>query len=336
MERGPGQRETEQVDKLTDAVNVDHLTKHYGGLLALDDVSFKVKQGTVFGLLGPNGAGKTTTIRILTGLTRPSGGTATVMGFDLTRDAVKAKQRIGVVPESSNVYEEMTAAQNLIFAAQLYSVPRADRAARARELLELFSLEDRAGSRVSELSRGMRRRLTIACALIHRPEVLFLDEPTTGLDVQSARRLRDSVGELRDMGVTVFLTTHYIEEADQLCDMVAMINRGRIVALDSPENLKAGVAGARIVEVSFSGDVALSDLTGIGGVLEAHRLGDKYRLTVNGASDVYGGLVDYARARSINITGLNTLRPSLEDAFLRITGETPGDAEAVKTHGRDL
>lgn len=321
---------------MTEAIRVDHLTKRYGGLLALDDVSFDVEQGTVFGLLGPNGAGKTTTIRILTGLTRSTGGAASVMGFDVARDTVRAKQRIGVVPESSNVYEEMTAAQNLIFAAQLYSVPRADRAARARELLELFSLEDRAGSRVSELSRGMRRRLTIACALIHRPEVLFLDEPTTGLDVQSARRLRESVGELRDMGVTVFLTTHYIEEADQLCDMVAMINRGRIVALDSPENLKAGVAGARIVEVSFSGDVALSDLTGVGGVLEAHRLGDKYRLTVNGASDVYGGLVDYARARSINITGLNTLRPSLEDAFLRITGETPGDAEAVKTHGRDL
>jgi len=320
---------------VTEAIRVDHLTKRYDGLLALDDVSFDVEQGTVFGLLGPNGAGKTTTIRILTGLTRSTGGAASVMGLDVARDTVRAKQRIGVVPESSNVYEEMTTAQNLIFAAQLYGVPRREWAARAHELLELLGLEDRARSRVLELSRGMRRRLTIACALIHRPEVLFLDEPTTGLDVQSARRLRESVGGLRDMGVTVFLTTHYIEEADQLCDMVAMINRGRIVALDSPEKLKAGVAGARIVEVSFSGDAALSDLNGIGGVLEAHRLGDKYRLTVSGASDVYGGLVDYARAHRINITGLNTLRPSLEDAFLRITGETPGDAEAVKTHGRN-
>ncbi|MFH0849846.1 MAG: AAA family ATPase, partial [Candidatus Bathyarchaeota archaeon] len=175
---------------------------------------------------------------------------------------------------------------------------------------------------------------TIACALVHRPEVLFLDEPTTGLDVQSARRLRESVGELRGRGVTVLLTTHYIEEADQLCDTVAMINRGIIVAIDSPENLKASVAGARIVDVSFSGEVPLSDLTGIEGVLEAHRLGDRYRLTVGGASDVYGGLVDYARAHGRSVTSLNTLRPSLEDAFLRITGETPSEAEAERRQGR--
>lgn len=317
-----------------DAIRVEGLTKRYDGLLALDGITFQVKQGSVFGLLGPNGAGKTTTIRILTGLTRPSDGTATVMGYDVTSEAVKAKQMVGVVPETSNVYEEMTAIENLVFAAELYGVPRAERKTRARELLEAFGLLDRAGSRVADFSRGMRRRLTIACALIHRPELLFLDEPTTGLDVQSARQLRDHVSELRDEGVTVLLTTHYIEEADQLCDVVAMINQGRIVALDSPENLKAFVTGTRVVEVSFSGHPVGEDLEGIQGVIEVHRLGERYRLTVSGEADIVGDLIDYARNRGLRVVTLNTLKTSLEDAFIRITGLAPEEVRKEKDQPR--
>lgn len=312
------------------AIRVEDLTKRYNGLLALDKINFHVKQGSVFGLLGPNGAGKTTTIRILTGLTRPSEGTATVMGYDVTNEAVKAKQMVGVVPETSNVYEEMTALENLVFAAELYGVPRAERRNRARGLLEAFGLLDRAGGRVADFSRGMRRRLTIACALIHRPELLFLDEPTTGLDVQSARQLRNHVSELRDEGVTVFLTTHYIEEADQLCDTVAMINQGRIAALDSPENLKASVTGTRVVEVVFSGHPVEGELKGIQGVMEVHRLGDRYRLTVGGEADIVGGLIDYARKGGLRVVTLNTLKTSLEDAFIRITGLAPEEAHEEK------
>ena len=319
---------------MKDAIEVKNLTKYYNDLLALDHVTFKVKQGSVFGLLGPNGAGKTTTIRILTGLTRPSKGTATIMGFDITREAVKAKQMIGVVPESSNVYEEMTALQNLIFASQLYGVPRSERRTRARELLEVFNLQDRANSRVEEFSRGMKRRLTIACALVHHPQILFLDEPTAGLDAQSARQLRAYIGKLKELGVTVLLTTHYIEEADQLCDTVAMINQGQIVALDSPENLKASITGTKIVEVIFSDAIAEKELSEIEGVLEVQRLGDKYKLVVGGVSDIMGALVDYARRRNTRIMTLNTLKPSLEDAFLRITGLIPMEEALDMDHRR--
>ena len=318
---------------MEEAVLVEGLTKYYDGLLALDQVTFKVDGGTVFGLLGPNGAGKTTTIRILTGLTKPSRGRATVMGFDLSREAVKAKQRMGVVPDASNVYEELTAYQNLVFAAQLYGVPRARWGPRAEELLETFGLAERATSRVAGFSHGMRRRLTIACALVHGPELLFLDEPTTGLDVQSARQLRSMIGRLRDEGVTVFLTTHYIEEADQLCDKVAMINRGRIVALDTPEALKASVTGSRVVEVSFSGHMEEEELREIPGVFEVYRLGDRYRLTVGSEADIIGALVDYARSRGLTIVSLNSLKTSLEDAFLRITGSTPTSETGDKNEG---
>jgi len=317
---------------LKDAIHVENLTKYYKGLLALDQVSFQVRVGSVFGLLGPNGAGKTTTIRILTGLTRPSGGHASVLGFDVAREALKAKQRIGVVPDTSNVYEELTATQNLIFSAQLYGVPRTERKPRARELLETFGLLERAESRVDEFSHGMRRRLTIACALVHKPELLFLDEPTTGLDVQSARQLRTMVSRLRNEGVTVFLTTHYIEEADQLCDKVAMINRGKIVALDSPEALKASVTGTRVVDVIFTGHPAEGELKLIPGVHEVYRLGDRYRLTVVGETDIVGALVNFGKSRELIIQSLNVLKPSLEDAFLRITGSTPGEDQGDKTH----
>ena len=319
---------------MTEAVLVEGLTKYYDGLQALDQVTFTVDAGTVFGLLGPNGAGKTTTIRILTGLTRPSSGRAHVMGFDVAREAVKAKQRIGVVPDTSNVYEELTAYQNLVFAAQLYGVPRAQWRPRAEELLQTFGLEERAMSRVDGFSHGMRRRLTIACALVHEPDLLFLDEPTTGLDAQSARQLRGMVGSLRDEGVTVFLTTHYIEEADQLCDRVAMINKGRIVALDTPEALKASVTGSSVVEVAFSGHPGEDELRAIPGVLEVHRLGDRYRLTASSESDVIGAVVEYGRGRDLRITSLTTLKTSLEDAFLRITGSTPSPQNDGPEGGR--
>ena len=315
---------------MEEVISAEGLVKRYGDLTALDGVSFSVPRGCVFGLLGPNGAGKSTTIRILTGLTRPTSGRAVVLGHDVEAETTEAKARIGVVPEASNVYEEMTALDNLVFAGELYGVPRVERRSRAMELLELFNLSDRARDVVVGFSRGMKRRLTIACALVHRPELLFLDEPTTGLDIQSARILREQVRELNRGGVTVLLTTHYLEEADQLCDSIAMITRGRVVALDSPERLKARVTGSRIVEVSFSGGVEEADLGGLPGVTEVHRLGDKLRLTVGDESDIVGKLADYARGRDVTIATINTLKPSLEDAFLKITGLNPEEAKRDK------
>jgi ABC-2 type transport system ATP-binding protein len=311
------------------AIEAINLKKSYEGHTAVDGVSFTVAEGSVFGLLGPNGAGKTTTIRMLTGLIKPTSGKAVVLGLDMASEPIQAKASIGVVPEASNIYEEMTARDNLIFSAELYGVLKAERRRRADELLKEFRLDDRAGDIVQGFSRGMKRRLTIACALVHKPKLLFLDEPTTGLDVQSARQLRDQVRYLNGEGVTVLLTTHYLEEADQLCDRIAMITSGKIVMIDSPENLKACVTGENVVEVSFSTQLPEDDLASLKNVTEVHQLGDKYRLTYTGGDPV-GGLVDYARRSGAKITSLNTLKPSLEDAFLKFTGLAPDDVRKEK------
>jgi ABC-2 type transport system ATP-binding protein len=238
------------------------------------------------------------------------------------------------VPEVSNVYDEMTAWDNLIFAAQLYGVPKNERDNRAKELLELFGLFERRRDRVGNFSRGMKRRLTIAAALVHRPGILFLDEPTTGLDVQSLRTIRNLIEELNNNGVTVFLTTHYIEEADQLCQRVAIINRGRIVALDSPEKLKTSAEKHQIIEVSFSQNGNLqAKLQDSGHVSDVVKVGDKYRLRVEDTSEAVLLLTDFARDNRFRIISINTLKPSLEDAFVRITGLSPDvmkSAEQVK------
>ena len=303
------------------AINVRSLTKHYGDIVAVDHVSFEVKSGEIFGFLGPNGAGKTTTVRLLTGQTKPTSGLAKVAGFDTVNESTQAKERIGVVPEVSNLYDEMSAWDNLIFAAQLYGVPKSERNKRATELLELFGLYERRKDRVGNFSRGMKRRLTIAAALIHKPDILFLDEPTTGLDVQSSRMIRNLIKELNKSGATIFLTTHYIEEADQLCQRVAIINRGKIIAVDNPEKLKASVEKQRIIELSLSTDQDLSDrLKGLSYVSNVSRVGDKFRLYVQDVSETVPLLIDFCREYNLKVVSINTLKPSLEDAFLEITG----------------
>jgi ABC-2 type transport system ATP-binding protein len=266
---------------------------------------------------------------MLTGLITPTSGSANVLGHDITKESLQAKAHIGVVSEASNIYEEMTARNNLLFSAELYGVPKVERMKRADELLEEVKLADRANDIAQSFSRGMKRRLTIACALIHRPDLLFLDEPTTGLDIQSARQLREQVRKLNGEGVTVLLTTHYMEEADQLCDSIAMINKGKIVTIDSPQNMKACVTGDNVVEVSFSSQVKEEEVASLNGVTEVHRLGDKYRLTFVG-KDPVGILVDFARTHKMEINSLNTLRPSLEDAFLKLTGVNPDEVKLDK------
>jgi ABC-2 type transport system ATP-binding protein len=220
-------------------IQVSDLTKHYGEILAVDHINFEVTKGEVFGFLGPNGAGKTTTIRMLTGLSKPTYGNAAILGFDIHSKIISIKKRIGVVPETSNLYDELSGFDNLLFMAQLYGVPRIQRRKRAEELLKTFRLYERKDSLFRTFSRGMKRALTIAAASIHNPEVLFLDEPTVGLDVVAARSLRNLISNLRQQGITIFLTTHYLEEADLLCDRVAILVKGEILAVDTPQALKA-------------------------------------------------------------------------------------------------
>jgi ABC-2 type transport system ATP-binding protein len=215
-------------------IQVRELTRDYNGLRAVDGITFTVESGEIFGFLGPNGAGKTTTIKVLTGQLRPTSGTAQVAGYDVVKERQQLKPRIGVVFECQNLYERLSARDNLVFAARLYGVPRG----RVDQVLAQVGLTGRARDRIKKYSNGMKQRLLIARALLHEPQVLFLDEPTRGLDPNVARDIRSIVADLARQGVTVFLTTHYMEEADQLSDRVAIIDLGRIVALDTPEQLK--------------------------------------------------------------------------------------------------
>jgi ABC-2 type transport system ATP-binding protein len=215
-------------------IEVQSLTRDFKKLRAVDNISFDVEAGEIFGFLGPNGAGKTTTIKMLTGQLRPTAGKAWVVGCDVVDDRDTLKPQIGVVFEYQNVYERLSARDNLNFSARLYGV----RKTRVDEVLRQVGLADRARERIKKYSNGMKQRLLIARALLHEPQVLFLDEPTRGLDPHAARDIRDFVAELAGQGVTVFLTTHYMEEADHLCDRVAIIDQGHIVALDTPERLK--------------------------------------------------------------------------------------------------
>jgi ABC-2 type transport system ATP-binding protein len=306
---------------MTNAIVSSELTRYHSNLLAVDHVNFEVQQGEIFGYLGPNGAGKTTTIKMLTGLLHPTEGTAQVNGYDILHDLHGIKRSIGVVPEISNIYGELSAWDNLTFAAELYNVPRGERKKRAKELLEKFDLYERRHTKVQGFSRGMKRRLTIAMALVHKPSILFLDEPTTALDVRSAVFVRDLVRQLKDDGVTVFLTTHYIEEADQLCDRVTIINEGRIVANDAPERLKSLVLGTHTIEVSFDGGhkADASDLEAIPGCEAVVKQGDKFRLYTQEPGEVLPRLMGYVEERTLKIISLNTLKPKLEDVFLKMT-----------------
>ena len=218
-------------------IEVSDLTKFYRNIPAVDHINFEVKRGEIFGFLGPNGAGKTTTIKMLTGLIQPTEGTARIQGKDIRTQIVEIKKTIGVVTENSNLYDELSVADNLRFVGQLYGVFQLVREKRIGELLKRFDLESKREAKFATLSKGMKRKVTIAAALIHSPQVVFLDEPSTGLDVLSARILRALIKELKGLGVTIFLTTHYIEEAEQLCDRVAILVNGIIKTVDTPGNL---------------------------------------------------------------------------------------------------
>jgi ABC-2 type transport system ATP-binding protein len=307
-------------------IEASDLTKFYGETLAIDHINFAVEKGEILGFLGPNGAGKTTTIRMLTGLSKPSDGKASVLGFDVNTEIVEAKRYIGVVTELSNLYDELTALDNLLFMAQLYGVPRSQRRRRAEELLTAFNLYERKDSPLRTFSRGMKRALTVAAALIHSPKILFLDEPTVGLDVVAARSLRNLIGNLRQEGITIFLTTHYLEEADFLCERIAILVKGRIIEIDTPRALKATVEEESVIEFSFAGEASnltenLSDrLPEVTIVLRDH---NRLRISGGAPSKVYECVCQVTKARSIELLSVNSIKPTLEDAYIKITGLSP-------------
>ena len=311
---------------MNNAIEVENLTKYYGKSLAVDHINFTVKQGEIFGFLGPNGAGKTTTQRMLTTLLTPTEGRILINGHDLSRDSYPAKRQITLVPEESNVYTELTAWDNLMFTAGIYRVSRGERAKRARELLEDFGLWEKRGVKAENFSKGMRRRLSIAMAIIHKPSLLFLDEPTPGLDTQSIRAIWELIRRMNAEGTTVFITTHQIEEANLLCGRVAIISHGKIAAIDTPERLKANFRRVQSVEVAFEGEAADKSpgLESLNGVTMQAKVGDKMRLYTEDPSALLPRVIQYAESQSLRIISLNTLGPSLEDVFLEITGGQVG------------
>jgi ABC-2 type transport system ATP-binding protein len=275
------------------AIEAENLTRDFNGLRAVEQVSFVAEEGEVFGFLGPNGAGKTTTIRMLTGQLNPTAGRATVAGYDIVRERDRLKPHIGVVFEHQNLYERMSARENLSFSAQLYAVDPH----RVDQVLEEVGLSDRAKDAIKKYSNGMRQRLLIARALLHQPKVLFLDEPTRGLDPAMAREIRRMVAAMARQGMTVFLTTHYMEEADQLCRRVAFLNQGRIVAQDSPEHLKVE-HGKRLLTARLD--------DGTQATLAPDNPDDRQRLTE---------LMAQGR-----VLTLHSAEATLEEVFIQLTG----------------
>ena len=306
------------------AIEVRDLTKNYGEITAVNHINFKVRKGEIFGFLGPNGAGKTTTIRILTGVIKPDDGTATIMGYNILKESLKAKQTISVVPEMANAYIDLTAWQNIMLIGELYGVKKG-RQEKANHLLKEFQLYERRNHLARGFSKGMKQKLILCMALLTEPQVLFLDEPTGGLDVESARLIRDIVRQYNRDGTTVFLSTHNMEEANKLCDRIAIINYGRIAAIDSPENLRMESSSLKSVEASFDKSVSASELSKVLHVTQAKKIGDKVRLYTDEPHSVIDSLIDYARSKNLTIVSLNTLAPTLEDVFIKLIKEHRGD-----------
>lgn len=315
-----------------EAIVVAGLAKCFGPVRAVESVTFSVQAGELFGFLGPNGAGKTTTINMLTGLARPDAGTIHIGGIDCTHDPKAAQHLMGVVPDESNLYPELTGVENLCFCGALYGMSKRDRQIRAEGLLDLFGLADAAGRKFAGYSRGMKRKLTIAAGMIHQPRILFLDEPTTGIDVASARQIRQLIADLNAGGTTIFLTTHYIEEAERLCGRIAFIVKGRIVRIDTVEDLMRQTEGRHVMEVAVSDNAAeLCEQ------IQAEFPGLQCRAVAGGTIRVessepvrVGPLVRLLEDRDVEVSEARKIRPSLEDVFVRVTGIEAGAMQREK------
>jgi ABC-2 type transport system ATP-binding protein len=303
---------------MNNIIEVKNLTKYYDGFLAVDHINFMVKKGEIFGFLGPNGAGKTTTIRILTGILKPDEGTALVSGYDVLKNPLEIKQCLGVVPEVSNAYVDLTAWENLMLMGELYGVPKKEREENAVELLKDFGLYDVRKKPVKEFSKGMKQKLLLCMALINNPEILFLDEPTSGLDVESARLMREKIRQLNRAGKTIFLSTHNMEEVNQLCHRIAIINHGKIAAIDTPENLRAQSMELQYIEVLFDKPVNLEKLTEKLKMANVSPVGNKFRIYTANPHTIIENLVDFARENDLKILDLDTMMPSLEDIFIKL------------------
>ncbi len=300
-------------------IEVGELTKRFGDITAVDRISFGVTEGEIFGFLGPNGAGKTTTIRMLVGLLTPDSGKIFIDGVDVRKSPILAKMKMGVIPESGNIYADLTAKQNIVLAGRFYGISKRELEKRADELLDQFELYDRKDDLVRTFSKGMKQRVNIASALVHNPEILFLDEPTSGLDVQSQRRIREIVRQMNQKGTTVFLTTHNIEEANLLCERIGIINKGEIVVIDRPERLRRTFEETQSVEISFDKKIEAGWMEGNSLTSRVERHGDKWKLYTDNPDKLVKYLAQFAQEQDLTIVSIEICRASLEDAFVKLT-----------------
>ncbi len=318
------------------AVRAQNLSKRFEDVQAVNGVNFEIASGELFGFLGPNGSGKTTTINLLTGLARPDSGRIKIAGIDCTAKPRSAQHLMGIVPDESNLYPELTGLENLCFCASLYGMRKKERHAKATQLLEQFNLTAAAGRKFGGYSKGMKRKLTIAAGIIHDPSILFLDEPTTGIDVASARQLRRIIQELHQKGTTIFLTTHYIEEAERLCDRIAFIVDGRIVKTERVSTLLQPVQNRHIIQV-----VCSSGLGRVGAALtdrfsreKIEIVSDEVLRVENAAPIPVGPLIRFLEEQRIEVFEATRIKPSLEEVFVEITGLGTGTMKTEKSGGR--
>jgi len=318
-----------------DAIEVDHLVKKFGDFTAVNDISFSVHQQEIFGLLGPNGAGKTTLIRMMTTLTPPTSGTARIGGHDIRTDADGVRHTLGVIPQAFTTDPELTAKENMIVHAKLYEVPSNRRDALIDELLESVDLLKVRDAMVRTFSGGMRRRLEIARGLVHSPKIMFLDEPTTGLDPVSRANVWEMIRVLRDKSeLTILLTTHYMDEADRLCDRIAIVDHGKLAALDTPAKLKDSVPGAEVVEAEFQAAPPdwSEQLAGLAQATGATSRDGVAHITSHDGPATVAALMDLARSRKVTVKKVTVQSTTLDDVFLHYTGSVLHGAENKEGH----
>ncbi len=312
-----------------DVIKAEKLTKVFNkSLVAVDHITFSVREGEIFGFLGPNGAGKTTTIKMLTTMLKPTEGTASVLGFDIVKHANEVRKVIGVVHQEYTADEDLTGYENIVLSADLYGIPRDITRKRALELLELVELTDFKDKRVETYSGGMRRRLELTCGLINRPKVLFLDEPTLGLDVQTRVAIWEYIRRLKkEYNMTIFMTTHYLEEADALCDRIAIIDHGKIIAIGSPGELKDRLGGD-IITIAIRENTDVTDvIQGVENVKEVRREGNVYCVKAVKGDVTAPLIIEALRRRGYTVTRLSLTEPTLNEVYLEYTGRAFRDTE---------
>jgi len=304
------------------------LTKRFGTLVAVDHVSFSVEEGEIFGFLGPNGAGKTTTINMLITILKPTEGKASVLSFDITKQDNNVRNVIGVVPQEYTADEDLTGLENVLLCADLYGIPRDVAKERAMDLLKFVELTDFKDKKVQIYSGGMRRRLELACGLINTPKVLFLDEPTLGLDVQTRAATWDYIRKLKkEFGMTLFMTTHYLEEADALCDRVAIIDHGKIVVVGSPEELKHNLGGDVITLTIKENDDVSELIQKVEHVKEVRKEDGAYRIKAEIGEVTTPFIIEALRKKGYTVTRLSLTEPTLNEVYLEYTGRSMRDTE---------